>query len=656
MGRLLVLLFAVLAATLFVVPVTAFLCPSLNKRSIGACSTTSLSLSNNQNNRRDVFPKSRTDIRNFLTQRSIQSFVYLLNQCREDHTVRWLEKTLDFTSIDNFHGTGAFNQTRFPEWDSVFLECVDKPEESVVLQMRSRRRQHKLSGHNAYFESLGKKKPTESQEEPADEKAASNESSKPTAFSTSNYLDAIKSTTTNLTVSSSATTSSTTSGTTPVAAPKKPKTSSKKLSSASNYLDNLSKPARAKPKWSPNNSNKKKDEAKEGVAKKSSNETKKKDVLAKKKQQESKSTSRRAFASSRYLDNLSVVTNATTSNTGSSKQSTEESKNPYLEEKTKEYELSIDPPALVRRILSVRELISKEWVEDLDMLIKLNDEITESIEEYNNKVAAKNEDEDDSEEENLKVDNKDKNEKEDEDETDDEKKSDIDALLKALIKDSKPEVSPSSLKKSLEKSSKEKDGEQGLKVFDRSILNTWSQSLWSPKRSSSPYRKANFDLLLLLATQESIHRVLNNYKNDDSVRPQTHEWLWDFYIDNVNDYFDGHQTYARSEDFLKEMFQSPHTLIDTNNGILAWIDPAIVAEDIVRERSDVILDWIKVAKNILEEHTDLRRLLFTNMVSKTFSDESPLPDTIITAVDVSTIQQDEEDSASSPTEVFGAFE
>ena len=35
--------------------------------------------------------KARTDIRNFLTQRSIQSFAYLLNQCREEHTIRWLE-------------------------------------------------------------------------------------------------------------------------------------------------------------------------------------------------------------------------------------------------------------------------------------------------------------------------------------------------------------------------------------------------------------------------------------------------------------------------------------------------------------------------------------------------------------------------------------
>ena len=35
--------------------------------------------------------KARTDVRNFLTQRSIQSFVYLLNQVRDEQTVRFLE-------------------------------------------------------------------------------------------------------------------------------------------------------------------------------------------------------------------------------------------------------------------------------------------------------------------------------------------------------------------------------------------------------------------------------------------------------------------------------------------------------------------------------------------------------------------------------------
>lgn len=35
--------------------------------------------------------KERTDIRNLLTQRSLQSFVYLLNSVRDVHTAKWIE-------------------------------------------------------------------------------------------------------------------------------------------------------------------------------------------------------------------------------------------------------------------------------------------------------------------------------------------------------------------------------------------------------------------------------------------------------------------------------------------------------------------------------------------------------------------------------------
>lgn len=77
----------------------------------------------------------------------------------------------------------------------------------------------------------------------------------------------------------------------------------------------------------------------------------------------------------------------------------------------------------------------------------------------------------------------------------------------------------------------------------------------------------------------------------------------------------------------------------------------MLTSDIVRERSEVVLDWMKVAENILDEHTDLRRLLYSNMVSKSFPDES-LSNTILTAMKI----ESREDSTSSPTEVFGAFE
>ena len=35
--------------------------------------------------------RARTDVRNFLTQRAMQSFVFLLGNCRDQATVRWLE-------------------------------------------------------------------------------------------------------------------------------------------------------------------------------------------------------------------------------------------------------------------------------------------------------------------------------------------------------------------------------------------------------------------------------------------------------------------------------------------------------------------------------------------------------------------------------------
>lgn len=41
--------------------------------------------------RDDDWMARRTDVRNFLTQRAFQSFIFLLIQCRDPHTVQWLE-------------------------------------------------------------------------------------------------------------------------------------------------------------------------------------------------------------------------------------------------------------------------------------------------------------------------------------------------------------------------------------------------------------------------------------------------------------------------------------------------------------------------------------------------------------------------------------
>jgi hypothetical protein len=157
-------------------------------------------------------------------------------------------------------------------------------------------------------------------------------------------------------------------------------------------------------------------------------------------------------------------------------------------------------------------------------------------------------------------------------------------------------------------------------VFDSNAWYTWSQSLFNRDRDSSPFRGKNFDLLLLLSTQESVHRVLKYYQSDSSVRPETYAWLLDFYKDHVNQHFDGHQSFGSADRFLEKMLRSPPTMIENSNtkasGVLAWVNPVHIAEDIARERSEVALAWMQIVKSAQDEHTDLRRLLFTNSFSK----------------------------------------
>jgi hypothetical protein len=58
--------------------------------------------------------KARTDVRIFLTQRSIQSFIFLLIETRDQHTVTWMEEFGGWTNLESFHGSGALNMTLYP--------------------------------------------------------------------------------------------------------------------------------------------------------------------------------------------------------------------------------------------------------------------------------------------------------------------------------------------------------------------------------------------------------------------------------------------------------------------------------------------------------------------------------------------------------------
>ena len=97
--------------------------------------------------------KARTDVCNFLTQRAMQSFIHLLIETRDPHTVTWMEEFGGWTNLEEFHGTGALNLTIYPKWDSVLLEMMEQPPAVVVIRAKRRGRGHGgWSKNNPYLE------------------------------------------------------------------------------------------------------------------------------------------------------------------------------------------------------------------------------------------------------------------------------------------------------------------------------------------------------------------------------------------------------------------------------------------------------------------------------------------------------------------------
>ena len=61
----------------------------------------------------------------------------------------------DFKNLESFHGTGAFNLTDYPEWDSMLLELMFTPPQVVVVSAKRRGRGHGgWSKDNPYLEEV----------------------------------------------------------------------------------------------------------------------------------------------------------------------------------------------------------------------------------------------------------------------------------------------------------------------------------------------------------------------------------------------------------------------------------------------------------------------------------------------------------------------
>jgi len=102
--------------------------------------------------------RAKTCIRNFLTQRAIQSFMFLLKSCRDQATVLWLEDKYEVRNLDHFHGTGAFNLTKYPEWDGILMDLLFTAPDVIVVSTKAKRRGSK---NNPYIEDVSQTRPVQ---------------------------------------------------------------------------------------------------------------------------------------------------------------------------------------------------------------------------------------------------------------------------------------------------------------------------------------------------------------------------------------------------------------------------------------------------------------------------------------------------------------
>ena len=367
----------------------------------GRGSITALSAFPDRSNHDDIVARNiaRTDVRNFLTQRAFQSFMFLAEECRDPHTGKWIQDFLGLQNMLEYHGSGALDIDRFRMWEASLVEMMEQPKDTVIVSAKRRGR-----GHGG---------------------------------------------------------------------------------------------------WSKNN--------------------------------------------------------------------------PYLPERWVEIPISIDPTSLTQRIMAVREQIGGEFVNDLAILRECNDMI---LDDYFAKVKA----------------------------TRDEQQQQGQNVESYSYMDDPSRVNPTAI------------------AFDRVGANILNNHTAFASVASSPFRRGNFDLLYNLATQESVHKLLRSLQAAGEAKIVSFEWLRDFYIDKVEEYFDGSLEYGRADDFIEEFLLTSPSVIYTDDGKMGLADPLGLAEQIIQTRSIVLDEWQELMRQVPDDHSALRRLILDKQMAasgyKPFGSES----------------------------------
>lgn len=225
--------------------------------------------------------------------------------------------------------------------------------------------------------------------------------------------------------------------------------------------------------------------------------------------------------------------------------------NPYIEDRYVEYDIDIDPVSFASRILAIREQIAKEWLLS-DMDV----------------ITAAN-----------------------------------DQILDSYFKLAKEE-----------REKKDRDREPPSLAFERTAAMFFANKI-SFEDKMSLLRRGNFDLLYNLCTQASCHRLLRDLREAGKDEALSFEWLRDFYLSRLADYFDGDQNYGRADDFLEELLRAPPSVITKEDGTAGLADPMALAERIIQKRNEIVQEWKAIMARVPQDHIDgIRRLIMNKQL------------------------------------------
>jgi hypothetical protein len=151
---------------------------------------------------------------------------------------------------------------------------------------------------------------------------------------------------------------------------------------------------------------------------------------------------------------------------------------------------------------------------------------------------------------------------------------------------------------------------------------------------SSYLRQGNFDLLMLLATQEAVHRTLRMYQQAGEERAVSCTWLQSFYTERLRTYFDGNGEWHRADSFLDELLTRPPSMVELSQSSssqsssqvqIGLVDPLRIVTDILQARAKVVDDWQSIMQNeVPSDHMELQKsILAVRMGKNPFQQTQP---------------------------------